>query len=227
MTSEEDGLPMTNAYDASAGATTGSAGTSRGKAVARAPKALMGPLKELTAKHRLLISYLINGCPHSFITAMTRASPTEDDPDNRRPLNQNEPLTLEEAADALGIRRRHARHLFDQKVFQREFAKELNALRDGAKARALHRVIALLDEEGEGKAADRKVQLQAAQALLGDAVGTPPAKQAPVNVSVGVSLAPGVVIRLPAGLPQTPLERQAIEAQAIEHASGQGSDEDD
>lgn len=184
-------------------ATTGSGAASLTNPAARPPPAIARkpdwaatPLKSLTAKHKLLISYMVVGCPHPYITAMTRAAPTEDDPDARRPLNQNEPLRLEEAADALGIRRRHARHLFEQVVFQKALSKELNALRDGAKARAMHRIIALVDEPGEGKAADRKVQLQAAQALLGEAVGAGPA-QVNVGVTVNNQLTAGIVVRIP------------------------------
>jgi len=197
------------AQPASEGATTGSAVTSP-KAVAKRPKATLGPLTELHPKHRLLIHYMVHGVdkPH-LLDYLYRATPTEDDPDARRPLKVREPLRLEEAADVLFMRHRHARHLFKQPVFQKELAAQLETLRDGAKARAMHRIIELIDTPGEGKAADRKVQLQAAQAVLGDAVGQPPASPT-VNVSVGVSMAAGVVVRLPSGIAKTPLELQAV-----------------
>jgi hypothetical protein len=163
------------------------------------------PLTVLDAKAKLLIEYLTTGCPHAWISQYTRAAPSEFDPDARRPLEPGEPLKLEEAADILRIRRRHARWIMSQPIAQKELAVQLQTLRDGHRAEALNTVVAVMREKGEGTAADRKVSLQAASMILGDQVGTPPAKPS-VNVNVGLSLQPGIVIRLPADLPPTPLE---------------------
>jgi hypothetical protein len=163
------------------------------------------PLTVLDAKARLLIEYLTTGCSHAWISQYTRAAPSEFDPDARRPLEPGKPLKLEEAADILRIRRRHARWIMSQPIAQKELALQLQALRDGHRAEALNTVVAVMREKGEGTAADRKVSLQAASMILGDQVGTPPAKPS-VNVNVGLSLQPGIVIRLPADLPPTPLE---------------------
>lgn len=162
------------------------------------------PMIELDAKGRLLIEYLTIGCRHPHISQYTRKSPTEMDPDRRRPLEPGEPLTLEEACDALRIRRRYGRWIASQKVFQHELAKALQQMRDGHRAEALNTVVSVMRNPGEGKAADKKVQIQAAGMILGDAVGPAPAK--PVQVNVGVNLQPGIVIRLPAHLPKTALE---------------------
>lgn len=178
------------------------------------PASKKKPIVELNAAARLLIEYQVTGCPHAYVSQITRASPTEEDPDNRRPLNQGEPMRLEEAADLLRIRRRRAREIMAAPIAQKELAIQLQALRDGHKAEALNTVVSVMRDRGEGKAADKKVQVQAASMILGDAVGAPPAKPN-VQVNVGVNLSPGVVIRIPASLPQTPLERQAIEAQAL------------
>lgn len=163
------------------------------------------PLTALDAKAKLLIEYLTTGCPHAWISQYTRAAPSEFDPDARRPLEPGEPLKLEEAADILRIRRRHARWIMSQPIAQKELALQLQAMRDGHRAEALNTVVAVMRDRGDGKAADKKVQIQAASMILGDQVGTPPAKPS-VNVNVGVNLQPGIVIRLPAGLPPTPLE---------------------
>lgn len=171
------------------------------------------PLLELNAKGKLLVEFMVEGCRHDWITRYSRPAPTGEDPDRRVPIEPGQPLSLIEAADALRIRRRNARWIASQFVFQRELAKALQAFREGHKAEALRTVVGVMREKGEGTAADRKVSLQAASMILGEAVGPAPTKPS-VNVNVGVQLAPGVVIRLPAGLPQTPLERQAIEAQA-------------
>jgi hypothetical protein len=171
------------------------------------------PLTALDAKAKLLIEYLTTGCPHAWISQYTRAAPSEFDPDARRPLEPGEPLKLEEAADILRIRRRHARWIMAQPIAQKELALQLQAMRDGHKAEALNTVVGVMRDKGEGTAADKKVQIAAASMILGDQVGPSPAKPS-VNVNVGLQLAAGIVVRLPAGLPQTPLERQAIEATA-------------
>jgi hypothetical protein len=163
------------------------------------------PLTALDARAKLLVEYLTTGCPHAWISQYTRAAPSEFDPDARRPLEPGEPLKLEEAADILRIRRRHARWIMSQPIAQKELALQLQALRDGHKAEALNTVVGVMRDKGEGTAADRKVSLQAASMILGDAAGPSPAKPS-VNVNVGVNLQPGIVIRLPANLPPTPLE---------------------
>jgi len=178
----------------------------RPKGAAVRPKAEMGPLKELAPKHRLLIEYVVNGVPEnkrSLLDYHYRATPTEDDPECKRELKPNEPLRLEEAARVLGIRLRHARHLFSQAVFQKAYQAELDSLRNGSKVKALRKVIEIVGDDGDGSAAFRKVQLSAAGMILGtDEQNSKPQ----VNVNVGVNLTAGVVVRLPADAPSSPLE---------------------
>lgn len=169
------------------------------------------PLTALDAKASLLISYLVSGCPYDYVTQITRAAPTEFDPDARRPLEPGEPMRLEEAADLLRIRRRHARWIMAQPIAQKELALQLQALRSGMKAHALMTVGEIMTERGENTAADRKVRLAAAQTIMGDEARGPAVN---VNVGVGVSLQPGIVIRLPANVPPTPLE-SGVEPKSI------------
>jgi hypothetical protein len=170
---------------------------------------------ELDARAKLLVEYLTTGCPHPYVSQITRHSPTEDDPERRRPLEPFEPMRLEEAADLLRIRRRHARFIAAQPVFQKALATALGQMRDGHKAEALNKVADIMRAEGDGSAAWAKVNLAAAKEILGEAVGVPPAKPSVnVNVGVGVNLTAGVVIRLPAGLPPTPLE-SGVEPKSI------------
>ncbi|MBG0795904.1 hypothetical protein IYY11_21330 [Methylocystis sp. H62] len=171
------------------------------------------PLTALDAKAKLLIEYQISGCPHAYVSQYTRAAPTEFDPDARRPLEPGEPLKLEEAADLLRTRRRHARWIMAQPIAQKELALQLQAMRDGHRAEALNTVVAVMRDRGDGKAADKKVRIQAASMILGDAVGQTPAKSN-VQVNVGVNLTAGIVIRLPSNLPQTPLE-SGVEPKSI------------
>jgi hypothetical protein len=110
---------------------------------------------ELTAKMRLLIDYVVFGCGHVDICAAHGVEP-------------NTPLGLVEAAGLLGIRRRQARELSTLPLFAAEMARQVAALRSGAKAKAVHRIIGLIDEAGEGSAADRKIQLEASKTILDD-----------------------------------------------------------
>lgn len=174
------------------------------------------PLVALDARGKLLIEYLVEGCRHAWISQYTRAAPTPDDPDRRVPIEPGQPLTLNEAADALRMRRRNVRWIASQPLFQRELAKALQQFRDGHKAEALRKVVDVMRDDGDGSAATKKVQLSAASMLLGDQVG-PPARE-PVTVNVGVQLSPGVVIRLPPGVARTPLEHEdAAPPVTIEH----------
>ena len=172
----------------------------------RKPEA--GP-PELTARHRLLIEYQIYGCPHrSACQRITRPKAVLDDAGQPViadvPVEPGEPLSLEEAADLLGIRRRNARELTRTVIFQRAYAAELQAFREGEKIRSMHRVVAIRDDAGAGKAADKKVQLAAAGMILGEDAGP----RAPsVVVNVGTQITAGIVVRLPASAQMTPLER--------------------
>lgn len=211
--SEDNSLSVAPLNGASEAATTGSGVVKPARRIN--PRK---PITELKPDHKLLIEYMVSGCPHDWVSQYTRHLPTPEDPDRRVTLQPGWPLSLEEAADVLRIRRRHARFIASQKVFQAELAKSLQAMREGAKANALRRVIALVDEQGEGKAADRKVQLQAAQAILGEAVGNPDKASVNVTVNTGPQIRAGVVIRLRPDIPPTPLEQQMtdITDQAIE-----------
>jgi hypothetical protein len=165
-------------------------------------------LKELTPKMRLLIAYMVNGADGDFVRRLTRPVQQVDEKTGeivtvQKPIEPGEPLTLIEAADLLRIRRRQARDLLKQGVFSRHLATEVQALRTGEKAASVHRMIAIRDDAGQGRAADKKVQLQAAQAILGEGEGNRPS----VAITVNNSLQAGYVIRIPtrheAGKPAT------------------------
>jgi len=183
----------------------------RVKGQAVAPKALMGPLRELTPKHKLLAQYVVNGVDKAhLLRGVYRKSPTEDDPDRVRELKVGEPLRVEEAAKVLGFRLRHARHLFTQAVFQKFYHSEIAALRDGAKADAVRKTIEVLNDPGDGSAAWAKVNLAAAQMILGEP-GDGKGGNVNVTVNTAIQLQPGIVIRLKDGIDKPPLELQAEE----------------
>ncbi len=130
------------------------------------------------------------------------------------------PLSIEQAADIVGLRRRNARFIATQRLFREAVATELDAFRTGMKGKALRRIAELVDEKGENSAADRTVQLKAAQSLLGEGSGG-----VSVNVGVGVGvqsgggsddvpLRAGVIIRLGSRAPQAPIEREQQEPPA-------------
>ena len=66
----------------------------------------------------------------------------------------------------------------------------------------------VMNTAGDGLASDRAVRIKAASQLLNDGDGRPGSQ---VNLQInngGQVLAPGIVIRLPASAPTTPLELQ-------------------
>lgn len=151
---------------------------------------------ELTPRHKLLISYMTDGCGHESICKrieVERPIMTEEGVAVvKRHPKPHEPLSLLEAADLLRIRRRNARELMTLPVFQRAYNEELKRYRDGERAASLRTLVEVRDDPGLGKAADRKVRVGAAMALLGEAGNTGPT----VNVSVGAPFVAGVVIDL-------------------------------
>lgn len=156
---------------------------------------------EMTDKHHELIEALVFGTDDPRVEALTRSVVKivggERVPVDR-PLRKGEPLTLSEAAQLLGFRQRHARRLMAAPVMHRAYTAELHRLREGGKPRAMAEILALVEREGQDKAADAKVRLQAAQAILGEAVGTPSSRVS-VNTYVGgTTITPGYVIRIPA-----------------------------
>jgi hypothetical protein len=138
---------------------------------------------DLAARHRLLAEYMVHGTEHQ------RA--------RRLGLPLNVPLTLEQAAVVLDIRRRNARQISRMPEFQGLMASLSADLRNGFKSRAIHRMGELVDWRGEGTAADATVALKASQAVLGEE-----AKGLSVNVNVAnqtnVGIRPGYVLDLSA-----------------------------
>lgn len=138
-----------------------------------------------------------------------------------------QPLPIEKAADAAGLKRRNARWLYTQPVFLSAYSKALSQVRSSHKARAVATMAAIMDDPGENSAADRAVRLKASQAIMGDAEG-----KSGTNVSVTlnqntVNLTAGIVVRLPSSAAQPPLEHQdpesgeIFEAKAIEAHDGE------
>ena len=65
----------------------------------------------------------------------------------------------------------------------------------------------IMETTGENTAADRRVRLQASQAILGDE-SRGGGNGVNVTVNNGVQLTAGIVVRLPAGAATTPLETE-------------------
>lgn len=98
-----------------------------------------------------------------------------------------------DAAAAVGYRRKAARDLQASPLFQGVYMKALAALRNGEYAKSIRTIAQIRDDLGDNKAADRKVRLQACQALLGEGDG---GADVAVNVGRGQVVTPGYVIRL-------------------------------
>jgi hypothetical protein len=127
-----------------------------------------------------------------------------------------EPLSLDQAAKPAGLRRSNARFVFAQPIFLKSYSEALGAMRSAHKARAVMTMAQIMDDAGENTAADRAVRLKASQALMGDSEGR---GGTTVNVALNqssVTLQPGVVIRLPAGVAAPPLERMDGDGEIID-----------
>ena len=184
-------MQQSTSLSASEAATTGSGVTRRSNLSADGPPSL-GPL------HKLLIEYMTAGCYNERLLIKINR-PAVIDPDTGeilKPARNPAPgdvLTLEEAAQIVGMRRRTARILLASPIGSKAMAKAVANLREGAKAAAMRRIVSLIDEPGEGKAADRKVQLEASRDILGlkDSSGV----NVSVNVQTGVAISPGLVLK--------------------------------
>jgi|HubBroStandDraft_2_1064218.scaffolds.fasta_scaffold590795_1 hypothetical protein len=106
------------------------------------------------------------------------------------------PMTVEEAARAEGYRVKRARnYLADLPQFNAYRRALLKERRESEQARNLATLIQIRDDPGEGRAADRTVQLKAIQVMEGNDKG--PAVT--VNVTqTSNNLVAGYVIRMPA-----------------------------
>ncbi len=124
---------------------------------------------QLTARQQLLVDYMINGCGHRSICDriwIDRPIATEAGTATvRRRPQPHEPLGLLEAADLLRIKRRNARELMTLPIFKAAYNLALQRFQESEKAASLHTLVTVRDDPGLGKAADRKVRLQAAMVL--------------------------------------------------------------
>ena len=166
----------------------------------------------LTARHRLLISYMVDGCGHQDLCDrvwIERPVAVEDGTAlMRRHPKPHEPLKLLEAADLLRIRRRNARELVTTPIFKAALEEEMRRYRDGERIASVQTLVEVRDDPGLGKAADRKVRLQASMALLGEIGG---GTSVNITNNLGVAIAPGYILDLE--------ERDDEEQQTIEHRS--------
>jgi hypothetical protein len=111
-------------------------------------------LFELRPRDKLLAEYMTVGTSHA------RAA--------RLGLPLNQPLSLEQAASVLDIRRRNARQIFALPAFQALYSKKIADMRCGAHARMVKHMVSIADDEGDNSAATKSVRLKAAKSVLGE-----------------------------------------------------------
>jgi hypothetical protein len=151
------------------------------------------PIKELDERGMKMVELMTFG-------------PDEQDAE-KYAIQAYEPVNIEQAADIAGLRRRNARWLYSQPVFLSAYAKSLANVRNSMKARAVHTMGQIMDEVGENLAADRTVRLKAASTIIGNEAGNSPNLKVNIHNNP-VNLTAGLVIRLPANAPISPLELQ-------------------
>jgi len=149
------------------------------------PKGPRLPLKQLDARGRALLEAMVHG--------------VDEREAEEHGLDPHRPLPLELAARVAGLKIKNARFVFSQVIFLREFNKELAAMRNGHKARAVQVLADIMEDPGNNLAADKAVRVKASTVLLGaDASETKPNIQVGVGVQMGgdIPLRAGVVVRL-------------------------------
>jgi len=132
------------------------------------------------------------------------------------PVPAHWPLTITQAAKAVGYKTKRARnHLGDLHEFNQLRGKLLKERRESEGARNLATLIKIRDDEGDGLAADRTVQLKAVSAIEGNEGKA--ALTVNVNQQTNIAaISPGYVIKLPA--PRSPaIGRSAQAPLTIEH----------
>lgn len=155
-----------------------------------------GSLKELTPLHKLCADYAVFGLskPHAAFPE----------------LEVGAPLSYRQIAAVTGRRVRHIARLFAEPVFQSHRSALVHSMRNGEHAKSVHTMIKVRDNPGDGKAADRKVQLEAAKSIMGEE-----AKGININVGInnhlGVHIKPGYVVRMPSAKQPVTIEGTATE----------------
>jgi hypothetical protein len=142
-----------------------------------------GTLQELHPRHLLVIERMVHGIdrPHAAHPEIT----------------PGRPLTAAQAADTLGFRRRYVRRLLQEPVFVTALNKAVAGLRAGAVPAAINRLIELVEWQGEGRAADAKVRMDASKAVLGEDAGRLSVNVQVTNqTNVANAIRPGYVLDL-------------------------------
>lgn len=129
------------------------------------------------------------------------------------------PVTLKQAADAVGLSERAVRAALTKPNVLGYYQQQVRALRDGERANNIRTAIEIRDSTTlKESAAGQRVRLLAAQRLDAD-IDQQPGNSVSVNVGIGVQMTPGYVIDLSEPEPRT-----------IEHddvGTGYGADGDE
>ena len=160
-------------------------------------------LAKLTPQHVLMAQYMVFG-----ISSPVRARQLR--------VGVDVPLDFTTAADAARVRRRAARRAIIDPLFRAELAKQLKSFRESLAPEAIRTIAAIMNDAGQGLAADRTVQLKASTTLLGENATGGNSTNIQVNLDgSGQRLTAGIVVRFKNDTKKTPGEIEA-EAKTIE-----------
>jgi hypothetical protein len=167
-------------------------------------------LAKLTPQHVLMAQYMVYG-----ISSPVRARQLR--------VGVDVPLDFTTAADAARVRRRAARRAIVDPLFRAELAKQLKSYRESLAPEAIRTIAAIMNDAGQGLAADRTVQLKASTTLLGENASGGGGTKVEINLGGdGQRLTAGIIVRLPATAKRTPGEApepEQIELQAVAEAT--------
>jgi hypothetical protein len=161
-------------------------------------------LAKLTPQHVLMAQYMVFG-----ISSPVRARQLR--------VGVDVPLDFTTAADAARVRRRAARRAIVDPLFRAELARQLKSFRESLAPEAIRTIAAIMNDAGQGLAADRTVQLKASTTLLGENASGNVGANVQINLGGAGKITAGVVIRMPATAKRTPGEAEpgTLELQAV------------
>jgi hypothetical protein len=173
------------------------------------PKKHLAPekLSALAPEHILMARYMVWG-----ISSPTRCRQLK--------VGLDIPLSFKDAAIAARVRVHRARTLINDQLFRSELARQLRGFRESQAPDAVRVISAVMNDPGQGLAADRTVQLKAASILSGDSGGGSGNGGTNVQINLGGDgqrLTAGIVIRMPQSAKRTPgePEPETLELQAV------------
>jgi len=171
------------------------------------------PLSQLTDEHKQVIELMVYG--------LDEGGTIEDEH-----IPAHQPLTLRQAARAVGVSMRHSREVHETPLFQTELNRAIAARRNSERPKNLTTAITIRDDPGDNTAADRTVRLKAIRSIE-ERDGAAGVTMTVNNSNNQTHISPGYVIRLRPKDQQRPGDSAKVIDASSSEARAQESARDD